>query len=228
MAGRATDDERAEFWSWWVESLDALTTDVSEEPSPDAPGLMSRLLRRFRGDPGRGVDAAVADVDDALRDLHPGLACGFTDRWFLTGLGDRDAFAEAAALIRVCPRHVVERPELGAPQQRLDVVTAGGFTVHRRDLRFALVLRDQGLILGVVDPTGGDGEVDPEVVRRAVGRFVVSELGERTALRLAEWRVIPADSRSAETARPFDELRPRVAEQLDGTGYAHLGSEGDL
>lgn len=225
----ATDEDRAEFWAWWVESLDALNTDVSEEPvDPASAGLVSRLLRRFRGDPGRGVDAAVADVDDALRDLHPGLACGFTDRWFLTGLGDRNAFAEAAALIRACPRPVVERPELGAPLQRLDAVTAGGYTVHRRELRFALVLRDQGLMLGVVDPSAPEAEVDPEVVRRAVGRFVVSELGERTALRLAGWRVIGADSQSAQTARPFDELGPRVAELLDGTGYAHAGPEGDL
>jgi hypothetical protein len=211
MAG---DAEREAFWDWWIGSEEALIADVSEEEQPS--GMLGRMLRRVRGD-GRGLHAAMADVDDALGLVHPGIFSDYgPNGWVFTGLGQRSAYREVLHLVRACPRRVVDRPLGGAPRSRRDAVTVGGHVFQRGRLRWVSVLRDQGRILGIV--VDAPPEANADQVHHAAGRFVVSELGEETAVRLQEWRVIAADSKSAESSRPWDDLLPRMSELLDGIG----------
>jgi hypothetical protein len=211
----AVDADREAFWDWWIGSEEALVADVSEEDQP--AGVFGRLLRKVRGDGGRGLHAALADVDDALALVHPGIFSDYGPHgWVFTGLGDREAYREMVRLVRACPRRVADRPLAGAPRARRDTVTVGAHVFQRTRLRWVSVLRDHGRILGiVVDAPPG---AEPDQVRHAAGRFVVSELGEETAVRLQEWRVIAADSQSAQSARPWDDLLPRMSDLLDGIG----------
>ncbi|MEZ4236656.1 MAG: hypothetical protein R3F59_10980 [Myxococcota bacterium] len=215
MSHAATEADLDAFWDWWIGSEEALVADVEEDTAQR--GILGRLLRRVRGDLGRGLQAAVADVDEALALVHPGISCDYgPEGWVFTALAQPAAWRALQELLAACPAGVADRPLAGVPRRRRDAVRVGDVTIHRGQVRWVSVLRDQGLILGLVvaAPEGAT----PAQIEVAAGRFVCAELGEEMALRLQEWRVISPDSQSAQSARPLDGLLPRMQELLDGVG----------